>query len=460
MSLRPYQAKLKDDIYAQWQQGDRSVLAQAPTGSGKTHLFSDIATDITSQGGRVLVLAHREELITQAHGKLTAATGAEAGIIKSGYNPRYDLPIQVASVQSLVNRLDKTGPFDLVVCDEAHRSVANTYRRILAQYPSALQLGVTATPIRSDGSGFDDIYDSLVCGPTTGELIQLGHLSPYRLIADAKQMTTAGVRTQAGDFNTKQLAAANDAIQLSGNVVQSYFDHCYGKKTIVFAINCEHSRAIAHAYDSAGIAAAHLDGNSTPEERAETLRRFAAGELWVLSNVGLFVEGFDLPSLEAVQIARPTKSLGLWLQMLGRGLRTAPGKAEATLIDHTDNWKRLGTPTRPRLWTLDGVQVEPRQVTRNEKGEVVESEPITIEETPIHLAPVVLDPLEEWRAVWLDMVDRQKQRGYKPSWLGFQLAKIKPTPPLEVWEMAAAYLGYRKGWAFYQHKAQQEAIAA
>ena len=457
MKLRPYQSKLSSDICAAWAAGHRRVLAQLPTGGGKTVLFSDVASDFISRGLRVLVIAHREEIITQAASKLATATGSPVGIIKAGYPFEPQHQLQVASIQTLVNRLDVAGDFDLIVIDECHHHQGgNSYGKALSQYPDALILGVTATPIRGDGGGFDDLYDVLVCGPTTGELIDGGHLARYRLIADEHQMSTKGVKITAGEFNQKQLAAANDIIELAGSIVGSYREQADGKRAIVFAINVAHSKAIAAAYTQAGIPAAHLDGDSTPDERKTALTAFADGSIRVLTNCALFTEGFDLPAIEVVQIAKPTKSLGLWLQMLGRGLRTAPGKDEAILIDHSDNWRRLGTPTRPRLWMLEGVEVEPREITRKANGEVEESEPIEIAELPVDLREIVLDPLEEWRSVWAELVALQRERKYKPAWLGYRLSDLKPSPPLEVWELAAEYLGYRRGWAWHQWNATQQ----
>ena len=304
MSLRPYQNQLITDIYARWDAGDRRVLAQLPTGGGKTVLFSAIASEFTGRGLRVLVIAHREEIIVQAADKLAAATSAAVGIIKAGYSLEPLYPLQVASIQTLINRLDVVGHFDLIVIDECHHHQGNnSYGRSLNHYPDALVLGVTATPIRGDGGGFDDLYDVLVTGPTTGELIEGGYLAPYRLIADENQMITKGVKTTAGEFNQKQLAEANDIVQLAGSIVGSYREQAEGKRAIVFAINVAHSQAIAAAYNQAGIPAAHLDGDSLPDERKAALEAFADGSVKVLSNCALFTEGFDLPAIEVVQVA-------------------------------------------------------------------------------------------------------------------------------------------------------------
>lgn len=450
LPLRDYQSTLIRSVYEQWRP-HRRVLLQLPTGGGKTVVFSHIGHEFTRRGDGVLVLAHRQELIDQAAAKLQAISGCPVGIVKAGHKPDYDAPIQVASVQSAVRRLGHLRPPGLAIIDEAHHATASTYRKVLAAFPQAYQLGVSATPIRTDGSGFDDLFDALVTGPSVQELIDAGHLSPYRLFADPNPMTTKGAKTRQGDYSTGDVADLNPAIELSGNLVASYRQHCPGKRCIVFAINVVHSKAIAERYQASGIPAAHLDGNSSSEHRKATLDAFARGEILVLSNVGLFTEGFDLPALDAVQIARPTKSLALWLQMVGRALRPAPGKVEAVLLDHTKNWCVHGLPTRPRLWSLDGVQPENRVVRRDKDGLVVESDPAeaqAIVESDRTLEQVAPDEMREWEQTWHELVKRQQQRGYKTSWLWYALQDMKP--PLPVWQAAAIKLGYKPGWAFHQ----------
>ena len=457
MPLRPYQTALIHQLYEHWQSGYRRLMLQLATGGGKTVLFAAIAQSFVTHGYRVLVLAHREELITQGAAKLTAITGHAVGIIKAGYPFEPDHPVQVASVQTIVNRLDQVSGVDLVVIDEAHHSTAATYQRILNHFPQTLQLGVSATPCRADGSGFADVFDEMVVGPSVASLIEQGYLSQFRLLADDQPMQTTGVRSRGGDYSAGELAAANDAIALSGSLVGSYRKHAMGKRAIVFAINCAHSRAIAAAYNNAGIPAAHLDGTTPADERRSVLAAFSAGELWVLSNCELFTEGFDLPALEAVQLARPTKSLSLYLQMVGRVLRTAPGKEQALILDHTKNYLIHGLPTRPRLWSLDGVESESREVRRNQTGEVVEAEPVLIEETPAELQEIIVDPLAEWRLCWETLKETQQQRGHKKGWIMHRLKEIGA--PLEIWELAAAYLGYKRGWAWHRWQEAQAAQA-
>ena len=451
-ALRTYQQALIQGIYERWHHAPR-VLAQLPTGGGKTVIFSAIADEFTRRGDTVLVLAHRAELILQAADKLKAIADCPVGIVKSGHKPDYQAPIQIASVQSLSRRLAHLRPPGLVIIDEAHHTTASSYRKALGAFPTAYVLGLTATPIRTDGSGFEDCFDSLVTGPTVADLIDAGHLSQYRLFADPNPMQTKGARTRQGDYSTGDIADLNPVVELSGNLVASYRQHCPGKRCIVFAVNVEHSQAIVERYNHAGIPAAHLDGETPQEVRAATLAAFARGELLVLSNVNLFVEGFDLPSLDAVQNARPTQSLGLWLQMLGRALRPKPDGSNAVLLDHTKNWAIHGLPTRPRRWSLAGVETEPREARVAPDGQVQEVEEdfgAEILESGGDLVDIALTPEIRWLTTLEQLVETQRDRGYKGAWLWHQLKNLRP--PLPVWQAAAQHLGYQKGWAWHQHR--------
>lgn len=355
--LREYQSQLLHDVFLLWSQDRvRRVLAQLPTGGGKTVIFASAAGQFTDRGHPVLVLAHREELLLQAKEKLEHVTGQAVGLIKAGYAEDRSALIQVASVASLANRA--LPPAALAIVDEAHHSAAQSYQQLLQQYPSAYILGVTATPARLDGRGFKDIYDRLVLGPTVRWAIDRGYLSPFKLFAAPKTVNTQGVKRTAGDYNARQLARAVDTSLVAGDLIEAWRTFAPGKKTVVFAVNVEHSMAIARAYSEAGIPAEHLDGETLDRDRKAVLERFKAGETVILSNCGLFAEGFDLPSVEAVQCVRPTQSLTFWLQMVGRSLRPHPGKDYAVIIDHTENWIVHGTPDRPRHWSLEPVTLD------------------------------------------------------------------------------------------------------
>jgi superfamily II DNA or RNA helicase len=451
-SLRPYQKTLIQHVYRRWQQQKR-IMAQLSTGGGKTVIFSAIANDFVRSGKKVLILAHREELVAQAATKVKAFTGKPVGIVKAGYALEPTLAVQVASVQSLVNRLVHFPRFDLIVIDEAHHATASTYRRILDTYPNAYQLGVTATPVRLDGSGFQDLFEDLLLGPTLADLIAAGHLSPFRLFADRHPMTTQGVKTQSGDFSAADVAKANNAVTLSGNLIQSYRQYGEGTRCVVFAVNVAHSQEIAERYRQSGIAARHLDGNTPETRRREVMEQFRQGEIQVLSNCGLFDEGLDIPHLETVQIAKPTRSLTRWLQMVGRALRTSEGKKHAILIDHTRNWAIHGLPTRPRAWTLEGVREEPAPPPiRTLTGEVVEARPelAIFEQDRQRLLEIETSLEPEWMAAYRDLCQQQQKRGHSVEWVYARLLELKP--PVRVWQQYAEDAGYGTSWAWQQYQ--------
>jgi superfamily II DNA or RNA helicase len=445
MELRPYQQQLVEDIYKSWESCKRT-MTQLPTGGGKTIVLSKIADHFTKEGKRVLIIAHREELLDQASDKLAKITGIVPGVIKCGVKPENDKPIQVASIQSLVNRLEEVGEFGLVTIDEAHHSASPTYRKVLDHYTAkgAVQLGFTATPIRLDGKGFDDIFDDLVCGPTIRQLIDDGYLSPFKLYGWRTQMVTKGVKKQAGDYNVRDLARKNNAIELSGHLIESYLKYGNNGQNIVFAINVEHSISICEEYQKAGIPAEHLDGNTPTRTRLETIEKFRQGEIKVLVNCALFDEGFDVPAVEMVQIAKPTKSLTKWLQMCGRCLRPADGKV-AKIVDHTNNWGIHGLPDRLRRWKLTGVETEPSEkLMINREGEVVTKE---IKVVPIKELSEINEE-ESWWETYYQLIDTLEEKGYKPGWLYYQLKE--QNPPLYIWEEYAKLAGYKRSWAKYQ----------
>jgi superfamily II DNA or RNA helicase len=463
--LRPYQSDLLDRLSQSWDTGNRSVMLQLPTGGGKTILFSHLVQTFVVSQKTVLVLAHREELITQAADKIQTITGIAPGIIKAGYKPDYTKPIQVASVQSLTRRLKHCPQFDLIVIDEAHHATANSYRSILAHFPNSLVLGVTATPIRLDGSGFRGLFDDLISGVTVKELIEMGSLSPFKYYAPERSMSLVGVKKRGGDYSAESIALANPSESVAADCLKAYGDYLGGKQVVIFGVSVVHSLAIATSFCANNIPAAHLDGNSDPDTRSRTMSAFREGRIRVLTNCALFDEGLDIPGLDGVILARPTASLGRYLQMVGRALRPSPDKPHATIIDLAGNWVRHGLPDDERLWSLDGVEVVKREKTkklqRNADGEIEE---ITIELSPsdIRLTEVTRPAvtvgerteLDEWDDRFRRLVFTQQANGYAVAWISYRLAELNP--PLEVWRMAQKHLGYKHGWAFHRWRECQE----
>ncbi len=457
--LRPYQSDLLDRIDKAWFAGHRSILAQLPTGGGKTIVFSTVVHHASKNGLKCLILAHREELIKQAADKIEIVTNDPVGIIKAGYPTNYERDIQVASVQSLTRRLDRCPQFDLIVVDEAHHSTSRTYRTILDRYPKARVLGVTATPIRLDGKGFRGIFDELICGVTVSELIESGSLSQYKYIASERSMSVEGVGKRQGDFKSEEVARANPVAGLAGDVVKSYRDYLHGKQAVVFCINVEHSIAIAAHFKAAGIMAHHLDGKSDSRERSDVMNRFRDKQIQVLTNCALFDEGLDIPSLDGVILARPTQSLSRFLQMVGRALRPCEGKDRAIVIDLAGNYERLGMPDDVRVWTLDGLEKKQRDrsklVRNKETGEVVE---VVIDLTPtgtkfIEIVGKSLELTPEL-SFWIDKCNRllfaKELNDLKPAWCAYRLLEAETKPPLEAWQYLGKKLGYHHGWSKYK----------
>jgi superfamily II DNA or RNA helicase len=352
LELRRYQASSENRVFREWEKGSKNILMQLPTGGGKTSIFSSIAQKFLSKNLRVLIVAHKEELVLQNAKSLEKWCNYSCGLIKAGYKPDYNLNLQSASIQSLINRWDLIGNFDLIIIDEAHRSPSNIYSSLF-EFPEAKILGVTATPIRNDKKEFADLYDVLVSGIQTRQLIKRGYLSNYRFFTDRNPMKWQAARIIDGDFSASDIAGMNDIVELSSSVIESYKLHGEDGTCLVFAVNVDHSLKIVEAYNRAGISAIHLDANSTRKYRKEVLDKLAAGNLKIISNVALFGEGLDIPGLNCVQIVRPTQSLGLHLQMLGRVLRKSADKEYAIVLDHTENYERLGFADDDRHWSLD-----------------------------------------------------------------------------------------------------------
>lgn len=361
IKLRPYQTALIAQARAAMRAGTRRILLQSPTGSGKTALTAAMLAAAAARGRRCWFVVHRRELLEQSVDTFVTAADLHVGIVAAGY-PRAPLaPVQVCGVASLPRRAASLRPPDLIVWDECQHLASASWAALAGQFPNATQIGLTATPQRLDGKGLRPFFDTLVTGPSTADLIAGGYLSPYRLFAPGTAPTLAGVHRVAGDFNRKELDAAMSSTTVVGDALSHYRQHCPGARALVFAWSLAASRAIAQQFTDAGIAAAHVDGETPRQERMHALRRFRAGALRVLCNVDLFGEGLDVPALDAVFLLRPTQSLSLYLQQVGRGLRPAPGKAHVKIFDHVNNWARHGLPDDARAWTLDGAAKSKRE---------------------------------------------------------------------------------------------------
>jgi superfamily II DNA or RNA helicase len=358
MNLRPYQQQLITDIRLQYQLGHKSVLAVLPTGGGKTVCFSYIAEQAAIKGNRVCILVHRAELLDQASRSLTAM-GVRHGRIAAGKSMDLSHAVQVASVQTLARRLHLLPRefFQLLVVDEAHHTTAGTWAKVIEHFHAAKLLGVTATPIRSDGRGLGQHYQAMVQGPTAQQLTEQGFLAAAKVLAPPGFDST-GLRKRMGDFDAKE--AEQRVGTIMGDCLGHYRKHLPGQTAIAFCCSVVHAEAVASLFQSAGIAAASIDGSMDTTQRQQLLSDLGTGSLKVLTSCALIGEGVDVPSVGGCILLRPTASVALHLQMIGRCLRPQPGK-RAVVLDHVGNTLRLGHHLEERDWTLDGAAKRDRE---------------------------------------------------------------------------------------------------
>ena len=359
--LRDYQHKAIEDVRAAFRCKQRSVLLVAPTGSGKTVIFSYIAQRATALGNKVLILAHRQELLDQI-GETLNAFQVQYGFVAAVYPECASAPVQIASVQTLARRSLGFNP-ELIICDEAHHCTRkNTYGRILSRYPRARILGVTATPLRLSGEGLGEIYSALVNGPTVQQLIDIGALSAVRIFAPpAPQLGNLHVR--AGEFITAEVQTAMDKPKITGDAVDHYRKHANNLPAVVYTASIEHAVHVTQEFNHAGYKALSIDGKMDRSARREAVRLFRARDITHLISCDLISEGFDCPGIHVGISLRPTASLGLWLQQVGRCLRPYPGKPHAIILDHAGNTLRHGLPTEDRDWSLAGREKSRRAAT-------------------------------------------------------------------------------------------------
>jgi DNA repair protein RadD len=360
VELRPYQEQLLEDIRTQMRLGHRRILAVMPTGAGKGTTIAFMVSEAARRGHRVLILAHRAELIADLSQRIHGL-GINHGILASGYREDLRHPVQVGSVQTVVRRLGRIPPPSMVIQDEAHHLVAgNMWGRIIEAWPTAFLIGKTATPQRLSGEGLGmghgGFFTTMVLGPDAAWLTQEGFLAPARVFAPPgidlsgiKRFDTTKGRHEADD-RLKQGQAMGDAVSHYRRTIEPE----HNGTAIAFCCSVAHADALADAFRSQGIAAARLDGTMDRGERRRLIADLGAGVLKVLTSCDIVSEGTDIPSVTGAILLRPTDSLGLHLQQVGRVLRPAPGKTHAIVNDHVGNSLRHGLPTDPRDWSLEG----------------------------------------------------------------------------------------------------------
>ena len=452
MNLYPYQLQGVKQIREAFARVKR-VLYVLPTSGGKTVIMSYIALNSIQRGRRVLILVHRVELLRQTGQKLSAM-GIPHGYISTEHTQDDQWPVQVAMVATLRNR--NTEPFNLIIVDECHHTPSSTYQEVIARHPDAYLLGVTATPCRLDGKGLKDCFDEMVQGPQIYELIEFGSLTPPVTYAPAVGIDLKGVRSVAGDYVRSALEEAVGKPSVTGSAVAEYTKLAPGRPCVVFCVSVKHAEQVAEEFRFQGYRAVSVDGNTDKTERDRMIQGLADGSVQVLCSCDIISEGTDVPAIEVGISLRPTKSLSLYIQQMGRVLRRHEGKTRALLLDHAGNCHRHGLITQHREWSLEeGTEKkrtpsEIRQCLKcyavyESSGSVCPECGTTPPPKPRELVRVAgeLVPVEE--------AEQAKEAARKELW---------GRKSFDEWAAIARKRGYKVGWARFRFEAQEARYGA
>lgn len=376
-ALRPYQQHLVDQCLSALQAGETPLLV-APTGAGKTVIAAEIVRQFLANHRCVLVTAHRAEIVEQLASAIHEQTGTHPGLLVAGSKCDFaDHRVVVGMVPTAIRRLGGLPAGWCLVEDEAHHAVASSWTKLRDALQPTQRVGLTATPVSPSGGGLRPAgFTVLLEGPSVPWLIEHGHLSQFHYYAAPPEQTisTTGIRVVRGDYDPQELAAAINGPKLAVDAVALFHRYCPGApRTICACATREHAKLVTEQFQQAGITAAYLDGATPRSIRDAVMDQFRTGAITVLAQVALLDEGVDLPSASALLLLRPTRSLRLFRQLVGRVLRTAPGKTQALIVDAAQAYADCGLPDAPIRWTLDGVEpTPPRPTITNADGLVVE----------------------------------------------------------------------------------------
>ena len=435
MELRPYQEEAKNAIFEQWKNGTRRTLLVLPTGCGKTIVFAKVTEDCVRHGNRVLVLAHRGELLDQAADKIRKTTGLGCAVEKAEESCQGSwFRIVVGSVQTLMRekRLNRFPGdyFNTIIVDEAHHCISDSYQRVLQHFPEANVLGVTATPDRGDMRNLGQYFESLAYEYTLPKAIKEGYLSPIKALTIPLKIDMSSVGVQAGDFRAGEIGTALDPYLES--IAEEMKKYCQDKKTVVFLPLVKTSQKFRDILNDHGFQAAEVNGDS--QDRAEILRDFEAGKYNVLCNSMLLTEGWDCPSVDCIVMLRPTKVRSLYCQMVGRGTRLFPGKDHLLLLDFLWNTERHEL-CHPASLICENAEVAQKMTENLEDSAGIA---IDIEEAEKTASEDVVAQREEALAQRLEEMKRRKKKLVDPLQfeMSIQAEDLSGYVPSFGWEMA------------------------
>lgn len=456
MQLRDYQKQGVDEIRQAFKDGYRRAIYVLPTGGGKTCVFAAIAFGLMQRNKRAYILVHREELLKQGSNMLKTFN-VPHGLLQGA---RYGLPnsnIIVASVQTLTRRLDLMPEPDLIICDESHRSVSPSYQRIFQKWNKSYLLGVTATPKRLDGKPLGDIYETMIEGPSVSWLIANGFLAKYKAFAARAKLDLSGVHTRMGDFAINEIAAIMRSREVIGDAVNGYREHANSQPAIAFCCSVSHAMDVAEMFRQAGYRSTHIDGGMDEAERTDAIQGLANGKYHVLTSCELISEGLDIPVCAASILMRPTQSVALALQQMGRCLRPHPQKPHAVILDHGNVLAMHGLPDSERAWSL-------RDDPKKKSGESATRGTVTCQSCFAKFSPALKEcprcgtPREvneiEINYVDGDIVEITEELRAKMLSDSAEQAKMKKER--EALERYAKKMGYQRGWVEHVMRSKLE----
>lgn len=434
MELRPYQETARQKVQEEWKSGKKRTLLVLPTGTGKTIVFSKIIEDRVKKGERVLVIAHRGELLEQASDKLYKSTGLKTATEKAEQTSLGSFyRVVVGSVQTMQRekRLNQFPPeyFDTIVIDEAHHAISDGYQRVLHHFENANVLGVTATPDRGDMRNLGSYFESLAYEYGLAEAIKSGYLSPIKALTIPLKLDLSNVKQQAGDFSTKDLGTALDPYL--EQIAEEMKKQCFNRKTVVFLPLVKTSQKFRDILNKHGFKAAEVNGESA--DREQVLKDYEEGKYNVLCNSMLLTEGWDCPSVDCVIVLRPTKVRALYSQMVGRGTRLAPGKKELLLLDFLWHTERHELCHPANLIATDEAVAKKMTENIEELGA-----PIDLEQAEQQAKEDVALEREESLAKQLSEMKRRKRKLVDPLQfeMSIQATELTDYVPSFGWQMS------------------------
>lgn len=450
IELRPYQRAVVEKVLKLQAAGRRRIVCVAPCGSGKTVIAGSLIRQAVARGEKVLFFVHRHELIQQVS-KTCRELEIDHALICPDSPTDLSKPLQLATIQTLTHR--QIPPPDLLICDECHHILADSYLKILERFNGARLLGFTATPLRMGAQTLGDVFEEMVLAPDVAHLINIGALADFVMYAPPALPVLKGLKTVAGDYCAKELERLMSGFVTS--TVEQYLRHAAGQSAICYCAGVNHSKLVASEFVKSGIPAAHCDGMTPKPERAQILEDFRAGRIKVLCNAELFGEGLDVPEIGAVILARPTKSLTLYTQQAMRALRPKRSGGKATIIDLTGNSLVFGRPDVKRKWSLapnpEKVVGEAPAKQCPECGAIVPAGARYCECGYEFEIEVVIRPADK-----LEMAGRSieywagvaKRKGYKLAWAMYRA--LETVRSYEELEHIADFMNYKPGWAWHQ----------